>query len=65
MAKFKPTNHWLTDGFEDHRRFNPRATITYDFMMIKPSYDPKMEKLFDTAQEDIFHDLRVLDINRL
>lgn len=59
---WKPKVPWFTENFEDHRRFNPRATLKYDLMQIKPNYDPKMDGLFNVNEEDTFHEMRANEI---
>ena len=60
--RWKPTFEWKTFDFEDYRRFHPKATVKYDFMMIRDNYDPKMDKLFDSHDVDVFHEMRAKEI---
>ena len=62
MNSWKPKVPWSTENFEDHRRFNPRATLKYDLMQIKPNYDPKMDGLFNLNERDTFHEMRANEI---
>ena len=62
MNNWKPKVPWFTENFEDHRRFNPRATLKYDLMQIKPNYDPKMDGLFNLNERDTFHEMRANEI---
>ena len=62
MNHWKPKAEWHTENFEDHRRFNPRATLKYDLMQIKPNYDPKMDALFNPNEQDTFHEMRAHEI---
>ena len=59
---WKPKAAWQTVNFEDHRRFNPRATLKYDLMQIKPNYDPKMDGLFNPNENDSFLEMRAHEI---
>ena len=62
MNHWKPKAAWQTVNFEDHRRFNPRATLKYDLMQIKPNYDPKMDGLFNPNENDSFLEMRAHEI---
>ena len=59
---WKPKAEWRTENFEDHRRFNPRATLKYDLMQIIPNYDPKMDGLFNPHEVDTFHEMKKHEI---
>ena len=62
MNHWKPKAEWRTENFEDHRRFNPRATLKYDLMQIIPNYDPKMDGLFNPHEEDTFKEMKKHEI---
>ena len=61
----KPRIPWRTKNFEDHRRFDPKVTLKYDFMLVQNNYDPKMDGLFNPAMVDVFHEMRALDVVKM
>ena len=61
----KPSVFWSTNNFEDHRRFDSKATLKYDFMLVQNNYDPKMDGLFNPAMVDVFHEMRALEIVKM
>ena len=58
----KPRMPWTTNNFEDHRRFDSKATLKYDLMLVQNNYDPKMDGLFNPAMVDVFHEMRALEV---
>ena len=61
----RPRINWSTSNFEDHRRFDSKATLKYDFMLVQNNYDPKMDGLFNPAMVDVFHEMRALEIVKM